>query len=140
MQPHNPNTNPSYTGVVWFLWYAADSAHALDQLVAIDYSDSPPDVAFTYDRLGRPLTITDVLGTRTNVYDALNLLEERHPDGTALLRAYDPYGRPFGLALGTNYAVTYAYDDLLEIPSGWNNEGGTVVFCRQGEMDTNGLV
>ncbi len=69
MQPHNSNTNPPHSGVAWFLWYAADSAHALGQLVSIDYSDSTPDVAFTYDRLGRQLTVTDVLGTRTNVYE-----------------------------------------------------------------------
>ena len=68
MQPHNPNTKPPHSGVVWFLWYAADSARTLGQIVSIDYSDSTPDVAFTYDRLGRQLTVTDVLGTRTNVY------------------------------------------------------------------------
>ena len=83
MQPHNPNTKPPHSGAVWFLWYAADSAHVLGQLVAIDYSDSTFDVAFTYDRLGRQLTVTDVLGTRTNVYSPTDLLEERHPDGTA---------------------------------------------------------
>ncbi|MBP5786277.1 MAG: hypothetical protein J6Y19_00430, partial [Kiritimatiellae bacterium] len=68
MQPHNPNTKPPHSGVVWFLWYAADSARTLGQIVSIDYSDSTPDVTFTYDRLGRQLTVTDVLGTRTNVY------------------------------------------------------------------------
>jgi hypothetical protein len=72
MQPHNSNTNPPHSGVAWFLWYAADSAHALGQLVSIDYSDSTPDVAFTYDRLGS------------------------HPDGTALSgdskRGPDPVG------------------------------------------------
>ena len=94
MQPHNSNTNPPDPGVVWFLWCAADAAQALGQLVAIDYSDSTPDVAFTYDRLGRQLTVTDVLGTRTNVYSPTDLLEERHPDGTALVRSYDDFAFP----------------------------------------------
>ncbi len=31
------------------------------------------DVTYTHDRLGRPVTITDVLGTRTNVYDVATL-------------------------------------------------------------------
>ncbi len=49
MQSHNPNTGPSHTAVIWFLWCAADSAYAFGQLAFIDYSDSTPDVAFTYD-------------------------------------------------------------------------------------------
>ena len=97
MIAYDSNEDSLHTGVVRFIWYAADSAHALGQLVAIDYSDSTPDVAFTYDRLGRQLTVTDVLGTRTNVYDALNLLEERHPDGTALDRSYGQKRGPIGL-------------------------------------------
>ncbi len=72
MMAYNSNDGSLSTGVVWFVWYAADSAHALGQLVAIDYSDSTPDVAFTYDRLGS------------------------HPDGTALSgdskRGPDPVG------------------------------------------------
>ena len=80
MIAYNSNEGFPHTGVVWFLWCAADSAYAFGQFVAIDYSDDTPDVAFTYDRLGRQLTITDVLGTRTNVYSPTDLLEERHPE------------------------------------------------------------
>ena len=111
MIAYNSNEGSRHTDVFWFLLYAADSARALGQLAAIDYSDSTPDVAFTYDRHGRPLTVTDVLGTRTNLYSPTDLLEERHPDGTALVRAYDPFGRPAGIALGPDYAATYAYDE-----------------------------
>ncbi len=96
MIAYDSNEDSLHTGVVRFIWYAADSAHALGQLAAIDYSDSTPDVAYTYDRLGRHLTVTDVLGTRTNVYFPTDLLEERHPDGTSLDRSYkrgpDPVG------------------------------------------------
>ena len=80
MIAYNSNEGSRHTDVFWFLLYAADSAQALGQLIAIDYSDSTPDVAFTYDRLGRQLTITDVLGTRTNEYSATSLLAEHHPD------------------------------------------------------------
>ena len=89
--------------------YAYDS---LGQLTAIDYSDSTPDVTFSYGRLGRQLTITDVLGTRTNVFDALTLLEERLPDGNVLARSYDFLGRPSGIALDADYAVGYGYDEF----------------------------
>ncbi len=97
MHPHNSNEGSLHTDVVWYLWNAAESAHALGQLVAIDYSDSTPDVAFTYDRLGRQLTVTDVLGTRTNEYSATSLLAEHLPNGTALDRSYGQKRGPIGL-------------------------------------------
>ncbi|MBP5786279.1 MAG: hypothetical protein J6Y19_00440 [Kiritimatiellae bacterium] len=128
MIAYNSNEGSSHTGAVWFLWYAADSAHVLGQLVSIDYSDSTPDVAFTYDRLGRQLTVTDILGTRTNVYDALNLLEERHPDGTALVRSYDAYGRAAGIALGTDYAVSYGYDSFGRFSTVAVSNGATFTY------------
>ena len=104
------------------------SYDALGQLVAIDYSDSTPDVAFTYDRLGRQLTVTDILGTRTNVYDALNLLEERHPDGTTLVRSYDLYGRPSGISLGPDYAVGYGYDSFSRFSTVSVSNGPTFTY------------
>jgi len=39
----------------------------------VDYSDTTPDVATTYDRLGRQATVTDATGTRTFSYDNSNL-------------------------------------------------------------------
>jgi len=38
------------------------------EMTGIDYSDDTPDVAFTYDRLGRRKTITDAVGSREFVY------------------------------------------------------------------------
>ncbi len=87
--------------------YAYD---VVGQLTNINYSDSTPDVVFTYDRLGRQLTATDILGTRTNVYDAITLLEEQMPNGEGLMRSYDSFGRPAGIALDDGYAVGYGYD------------------------------
>lgn len=83
-------------------------------LTEVDYSDSTPSVSFTYDRLGRQLTITDILGTRTNEYDAatLQLIAEKLPDGTTLDRHYDSLGRPSGIGLSSDYSVGYAYDDF----------------------------
>ena len=89
--------------------YAYD---ALGQLTNINYSDATPDVAFTYDRLGRQKTVTDGTGTRTNVYDALALLEEQMPDGAVLSRSYDSLGRPASIALGEGYAIGYGYDEF----------------------------
>ncbi|HAS82554.1 MAG TPA: hypothetical protein DCS43_07765, partial [Verrucomicrobia bacterium] len=81
-------------------------------LTNITYSDNTPSVSYTYDRLGRQVTITDAQGTRTNVYDAttLALVEEQLPDGTVLERTQDTYGRASGISLGDDYEVNYAYD------------------------------
>jgi RHS repeat-associated protein len=88
-------------------------------LTNITYSDNTPSVSYTYDRLGRQVTITDAQGTRTNVYDAatLALVEEQLPDGTVLERSQDPFGRASGISVATgtepvDYAVTYGYDTV----------------------------
>ncbi|MCP4568071.1 MAG: hypothetical protein GY841_10875, partial [FCB group bacterium] len=39
------------------------------EMLNIDYSDTTPDIRFTYDRLGRQKTITDAVGTRTFSYN-----------------------------------------------------------------------
>jgi len=88
------------------------SYDGLGLLTNVNYSDSTPDVAFAYDRQGRQVAITDALGTRTNVYDAASLTEERMPNGTVLHRSYDGYGRPTGLTLNNGYALSYAYGDV----------------------------
>jgi RHS repeat-associated protein len=98
---------------IWARGVETDYAYdALGQLTNIAYSDNTPDVAFTYDRLGRQLTATDALGTRTNHYDALTLLEERLPDGTVLARSVDSFGRPSGIALDADYAIGYGFDEF----------------------------
>ena len=47
---------------------------ASNRLVAIDYSDSTPDVAFAYDAVGNRISMTDGSGTETRAYDALSRL------------------------------------------------------------------
>lgn len=60
-------------------WARSDGTNALSttysyndagDLTAIDYSDSTPDVAFTYDRLGRQLTASSSVRTHTFTYNA----------------------------------------------------------------------
>ena len=84
------------------------------ELTNTDYSDNTPDVGYTYDRMGRPLTISDILGTRTNAYDdsTLQLISENLANGTVLARNYDSLGRSSGLSLGSDYSLTYAYQNI----------------------------
>ena len=74
--------------------------------------DATPDIAVSYDRMGRVAAVGDVLGVRTNIYDSntLVLVEERLPDGVILSRSYDEYGRASGIGLGEAYSVAYGYD------------------------------
>jgi len=92
------------------------------ELLSIDYSDSTPDIAFTYDRLGRQKTITDAVGTRTFAYNNTLQLESETITGLydrVITRTYETNampGRNSGFTLGldgsTDYRVTYGYDDV----------------------------
>ena len=75
--------------------YAYDHA---GRQTGIDYSDSTPDIGYTYDWMGNPATVTDATGTHVFTYD------------------YATAGHP-GLASATvpyilNHSVAYAYDAL----------------------------
>lgn len=76
-------------------------------LATVDYSDSTPDVAFTYDRLGRRATSTDAAGLLTTTYEGLTPLpdDETYAANSPLLpslavtRTRDSILRPSGLAV-----------------------------------------
>ncbi|WP_380168902.1 DUF6531 domain-containing protein [Jannaschia sp. R86511] len=92
---------------------------ALDQPTKIDYSDTTPDVTYTYDAIGRTTRMVDGTGTRTYTYDALDRLTSTttgssttaktwaytylpdhspatstRPDGTTAAWTYDLDGNP----------------------------------------------
>ena len=83
------------------------------ELETVNYSDATPDVTYAHDRLGRPVTIADVTGTRTNVYDVatLALAQEKLANGITLIRSQDVLGRPSGLSM-PDYLVEYGYDSF----------------------------
>jgi RHS repeat-associated protein len=85
-------------------------------LTGIDYSDDTPDVAFTYNRLGQQLTVTDAVGSRTFGYNGTFQLTSETINGIynkVLTRRYDSLGRSTSFSLqGDNYSVAYGYDSL----------------------------
>ena len=105
------------------------------ELISIDYSDATPDIAFTYDRLGRHKTITDGVGTRTFVYNNGLQLESEIITGLynkTITRTYESglnsfVGRATGFTTGSDYNITYGYDDTTGRPDsvGWSVEGQT---------------
>ncbi|MBI2497139.1 MAG: hypothetical protein HYV75_04195 [Opitutae bacterium] len=120
------NTGPSYTYKpsgrlqtrVWARTPAITTTYsynAAGDLQGMDYSDTTADVAMTYDRAGRPKTITDGSGTRALVYDPSGQLKDE--DYTAGLldtlgvhRSFDSLARLDSVSVPSVYSVGYTYD------------------------------
>ena len=115
---------------VWARGSTATYAYLAGRLASIDYSDSTPDAAFAYDRLGRIASASQSGGASTPTasilydYDANTLALDKEtitidPDGsggaipslTSILdRSRDAFRRAQGFTLGTEHHVTYGYD------------------------------
>jgi len=95
--------------------YSYDAATG--ELTGVDYSDSTPDVSFSYDRMGRQQEITDAAGLRAFAYNADFSLASEAVTGIydkVLSRSYDSTpgvkGRYAGFSVGAGYSVSYGYD------------------------------
>lgn len=102
------------------------------ELTSIDYSDATPDIAFTYDRLGRQKTVTDASGTRTFAYNGGLQLESETMTGLfdrVTTRSYETsgvMGRSIGFNTGSDYSITYGYDTHGRFGSvSWDVSGST---------------
>ncbi|MET7283734.1 RHS repeat-associated core domain-containing protein [Kribbella sp. NPDC005582] len=93
--------------------YAYDRA---DRIKTIQYSDTTPDVAFTYDRAGNVTTRTDASGTTAWTYDAQNRVTSRTSSsgGGTLSYGYDKAGNLTSKtdARGT---TSYTYDKANQV-------------------------
>jgi RHS repeat-associated protein len=107
--------------------YAYDSQN---RLTTIDYSDSTPDVSFTYDADGNRSTMQDGRGSTSYAYDNRDrvtsitegsgpfgysydnvgdVTERQYPDGTTVDYTYDDDGRLSNVTSGSATS-TYGYD------------------------------
>ncbi|MFF1819479.1 RHS repeat-associated core domain-containing protein [Kribbella sp. NPDC058245] len=93
--------------------YAYDRA---DRVKTIQYSDTTPDVAFTYDRAGNVTVRGDASGTTTWTYDAQNRVTSRTSSagGGTLAYGYDKAGNLTSKtdARGT---TNYVYDKANQV-------------------------
>lgn len=94
------------------------SYDAAGQLTAIDYSDSTPDVTYTYDRLGRTDLMVDGTGTTDTDYDSLGRIT-RVTDGQSqqVTYGYNLAGLPTTITYPANKTVTRGYDDAGNLTS-----------------------
>ncbi|WP_339132894.1 MAG: RHS repeat-associated core domain-containing protein [Candidatus Electrothrix sp. GW3-4] len=87
------------------------------ELTGIDYSDTTPDIGFTYNRTGQRSTVTDAVGSRSFTYNTALQPETETLTGLisrTITRSYDTTtvpGRNTGFNTDSSYAVTYGYDN-----------------------------
>ena len=89
-------------------------------LRTVAYSDTTNGLTYTYDRRGRPATVTDATGAATTLAfnDASQLLSEAYSGasplaGLTVASAYDQYLRRYNLSLNTQPSalnITYGFD------------------------------
>ena len=83
------------------------------QLLAIDYADTTPDIAYTYDAMGRQTSATDAAGITTFTYDAFGQLLFEQVSGLyskTLTRHYDTFGRNVGYSVDGDSKQIITYD------------------------------
>jgi len=131
---------------------------ATGELLSVNYSDpGTPDIAYTYDRLGRQKTVTDAVGMRTFSYDpdTLQLVSEDINGTNAfdgvydvkLIRKYEPggsavAGRSTGFQIGEtpSYDVTYGYDGVGRFDGISWNAGGAVDAATYSYVPSSNLL
>ncbi|GAA0584386.1 RHS repeat protein [Kribbella sandramycini] len=106
--------------------YAYDRA---DRLKTIQYSDTTPDVAFTYDRAGNVTARTDASGTTAWTYDGQNRITSRTSSsgGGTLGYGYDKAGNLTSKtdARGT---TAYVYDKANQVVEMTTPNGQKTIF------------
>jgi RHS repeat-associated protein len=101
---------------------------ANDRLSSIDYSDSTPDVSFTYDLAGRKTAMSDGAGTQSYAYDNSDRLTGVTRGATGFSYSYDSAGRLASRTYPDGTTTSYGYDDdsrLSTVTAGMNTTGYT---------------
>ena len=99
--------------------YTYDSATG--KLLKADYSDTTPDITYTYNRSGQIATIQDATGSRTFIYDnTFNQIKETisgiySKDLNKSYTATGMKGQIQGFAIGEVQNYIYTYDDYGRI-------------------------
>jgi RHS repeat-associated protein len=134
----------------WLLRDGTQINYAYDNLNRVTYKDLPPgdpDAAYTYDLLGRLLTVVKYTQTLTFSYDALGRnLTQGGPLGTVSYQ-YDTAGRRTRLTWPDAYYVTYDYQvtgEVTTIKESGTTTLGTYAYDDLGRRKTltrgNGVV
>jgi RHS repeat-associated protein len=111
--------------------------NADNELTAVNYSDSTPDLTFSYDANGNRTQMTDGGGTQTYAYDDANRMtgvtrgsgsfsytydpvgnvtQRTYPDGTVASYGYDA-GNNLSSVTSNSLTTSYSYDDAGNLTS-----------------------
>jgi RHS repeat-associated protein len=104
--PNGNATGPPGDGVTT---YGYDRAN---RLTSIDYSDTTPDVAFTYDAAGNRTHMTDGQGSETRTYDNLDRLLSVTRGSDTFSYLYDAAGNVTKRTYPGSFITDYTYDPL----------------------------
>jgi len=110
----DPNGNATGTAGDGTTTYGYDRAN---RLTSINYSDSTPDIAFTYDNVGNRLTMVDGSGTETRAYDNLDRLLTVTRGSNTFSYVHDPVGNITRRTIPGGTVADYAYDPLNRLAS-----------------------
>jgi RHS repeat-associated protein len=116
---------------------------ATGEMILTDYSDSTPDIAFEYDRLGRQTSVTDGSGARTFTYNDYLQPESEAITGTVqavITRAYDAMGRNAGFSTDADYALAYGYDGFGRFETVQYAVEGVAGSASYGYLANSGLL
>lgn len=105
--------------------YAYD---ALNRLTSIDYSDSTPDVGYSYDANSNRTEMTDGAGSVSYVYDALNRLTETTRGSDSFEYDYDAASNLTERTYPGGRLTEYAYDDDSRLATVSSNSQLTSYF------------
>ncbi|NCC47202.1 MAG: hypothetical protein EOM16_09230, partial [Bacteroidia bacterium] len=83
------------------------------ELKTTDYSDTTPDINFTYTRTGQQKQITDGTGTRIFKYNSSLQTKQEITDNYTMTRNHEETGikgRDRGFTLNSEYTISYGFD------------------------------
>ncbi|MEY2471928.1 MAG: hypothetical protein QOK28_1257 [Actinomycetota bacterium] len=110
------------------------------RLTGIDYSDTTPDVSYTYDNVGNRIGMSDGAGTESRTYDNANHLKSVTRGANTISYAYDAAGQ----LIGRNYfglrATSLDYDaDGRLVAATAAGEPTTYTYDPAGQLLTTSL-
>lgn len=125
------------------------TTHAYDaagRRTATDYSDSTPDVSWSYDLAGRTVAVADGTGTTTYSHDVVGRVTGVDGPTGDVGYAWDAVGRLTELTYPSGSAVTYGYDDASRLTQvmDWQGREFGYSWTADGQVDSltypNGVV
>jgi RHS repeat-associated protein len=96
-----------------------------NRLTSIDYADTTPDISFTYDAAGNPLSMVDGSGTETRTYDSLDRLLTVTRGSSTFSYVYDAASNVTGRTYPGSTIVNYSYDQLNRLATVVNGSNTT---------------